>query len=177
MRKTVIGLVVVSFLAVVLVVAARAWSAAQGGSSAASDKAAIEAQVAKYKKAFEAKDVNAIMAAYASGTELFVFDAIPPREYPSADSYRKDWEGLFAMFPGPVKDSISELNVTVAGPVAYSHRIEDTHFTDKNGADKELVVRETDVYRKMNGKWLIVQEHVSFPVNPVTGQADLLSKP
>jgi ketosteroid isomerase-like protein len=130
-----------------------------------------------YRKAFEAKDVNGIMAIYAPGTQLFVFDAVPPREYPSADTYRKDWEGLFSTFPGPVKDTISEMNIAVVGSVAYSRHIEDTHFTDKNGSAKELVVRVTDVYRKINGKWLIVQEHVSFPVDPVTGQADLLSKP
>jgi hypothetical protein len=35
----------------------------------------------------------------------------------------------------------------------------------------------TDVYRKIKGKWLIVQEHVSFPVDLATGKADLLSKP
>jgi hypothetical protein len=40
-----------------------------------------------------------------------------------------------------------------------------------------LVTRETDVYRKINGKWLVVEEHVSFPVDVATGKPDLLSKP
>jgi ketosteroid isomerase-like protein len=35
----------------------------------------------------------------------------------------------------------------------------------------------TDVYRKIHGKWLIFHEHVSFPVDLATGQADVLSKP
>jgi ketosteroid isomerase-like protein len=144
---------------------------------AMSSKAAIEALEQRYVKAFNAKNVNAIMANYAPGTQLFVFDAIPPREYPSWDSYKKDWEGLFAAFPGPVKDTMSGLNITVVGPVAYAHHIEDTHFTQKDGTGKELVVRVTDVFRKINGKWLIVQEHVSFPVDIDSGKADLLSKP
>jgi ketosteroid isomerase-like protein len=161
----------------VMVCAAGALAAGAPASSAAGSKAAIEARVENYRKAFEARDVNAIMANYAPGTELFVFDAVPPREYPSWEAYKKDWESLFALFPGPIKDAISEQHITVVGPVAYSHRIEDTHFTTKDGSQKELVVRVTDVFRKMGGKWLIVQEHVSFPVNPATGQADLLSKP
>jgi hypothetical protein len=33
------------------------------------------------------------------------------------------------------------------------------------------------VYRKLRGHWLIVQEHVSVPVDLDTGKADLLSKP
>jgi len=40
-----------------------------------------------------------------------------------------------------------------------------------------LTVRVTDVYRKIDGKWLIVHEHVSVPVDIKTGQGDLQSKP
>ncbi|MHB8411423.1 MAG: YybH family protein [Candidatus Acidiferrales bacterium] len=145
--------------------------------SAMSSKVAIEALEQRYLKAFNAKDVNAIMANYAPGSQLFVFDAVPPREYPSWESYKKDWEALFAAFPGPVKDTMSALNITVVGPVAYTHHIEDTHFTRKDGTTKDVVIRVTDVFRKIGGKWLIVQEHVSFPVDIDSGKADLLSKP
>jgi ketosteroid isomerase-like protein len=157
-------------------VALRPTKAGAAGSHAA-DEAAITAQVENYRKAFEARNVDGIMATYAPGDQLFVFDAVPPREYPSWDAYKKDWEGLFAIFPGPVRDTISDLDITVVGSVAYSHRIEDTHFTKKDGSDQELVVRVTDIYRKIGGKWLVVQEHVSFPVDPTTGKADLLSRP
>ncbi len=143
--------------------------------TSADDKAAIQAQMEQYRKAFEARDVNAIVANYAP--DVFVFDAVPPRDYPNRNAYKKDWEALFAFFPGPVKDTISDTNITVEGPIAYSRRIEDTLFTKKDGAKVRLVVRTTDVYRKINGKWLVVQEHVSFPVDVATGKADLLSKP
>jgi hypothetical protein len=39
------------------------------------------------------------------------------------------------------------------------------------------VVRVTDVYRKLKGKWLIVQEHVSVPVDLATQKPDLQSRP
>jgi ketosteroid isomerase-like protein len=145
--------------------------------TAAEEKAAIEAQVENYRKAFESRDVDAIMANYAPGNQVFVFDAVPPRQYPNWDSYKKDWEALFAAFPGPIKDTISDLNITVVGPVAYSHRIESTEFTKKEGTKQRLVTRETDVYRRINGKWLVVHEHVSFPADVETGKADLSSKP
>ncbi len=145
--------------------------------STTGDKATIEAQVEKYRKAFEAKDVNAIMAAYAPGKQLFVFDVVPPREYSGWNAYKKDWEELFAAFPGPIKDTISELNISVVGPIAYSHRIEDTRLTKKDGTTQEVTVRVTDIYRKLNGKWLVVHEHVSVPVDLSTGKPDLLSKP
>jgi ketosteroid isomerase-like protein len=141
------------------------------------DKAAIEALEQQYIKGFNAKDVNAIMAIYAPGDQLFVFDAVPPRQYPSWDAYRKDWEELFAAYPGPVTDSMTDLNITVVGPVAYARHVEASQFTRKDGTKVDAVVRVTDVFRKLNGKWLIVQEHVSFPVDIDSGKADLLSKP
>ena len=40
----------------------------------------------------------------------------------------------------------------------------------------DLTVRLTDVYRKINGNWLIVHEHVSVPVDLNTLKPDLTSK-
>jgi uncharacterized protein (TIGR02246 family) len=143
--------------------------------SAVDDKAAIQALYNEFNDAFNKKDVNGIMAVYAP--DVFVFDVIPPREYPNWDAYKKDWEGLFATFPGPVANSISELNITVVGSVAYTRSIDDGTFTGKDGSKTHMVVRATDVLRNSNGRWRIVQEHNSFPVDPTTGKADLLSKP
>jgi len=141
------------------------------------DKAAIEALEKRYVEAFNARNLDAIMSVYAPGAQLFVFDAVPPREYPSAEAYRKDWEGLFAAYPGPLSNAISEQSITVVGPVAYGHNIQTGYFTSKDGARTDVAVRVTDVYRKIGGKWLIVQEHVSFPVDIESGKADLMSKP
>ena len=146
-------------------------------SAETNDKAEIEALEERYIQAFNAKDVKAIMACYAPGKQLFVFDAVPPRQYPSWDAYKRDWESLLAAFPGPIKDTMSELSITVVGTVAYAHHVEASHFTRKDGSGLDLVVRVTDVFRKIHSKWLIVQEHVSFPVDLDSGKADLLSKP
>jgi ketosteroid isomerase-like protein len=120
--------------------------------------------------------VNGIMALYAPGDQLFVFDAVPPREYPNWEAYKKDWEEVFAANPGPITDTMEELSINVVGPVAYAHHVEAGHFVNKDGTGKDVVVRVTDVFREINGKWLIVQEHVSFPVDIDSGKADLLSK-
>jgi ketosteroid isomerase-like protein len=85
------------------------------------NKAAIEALYKEFNDAFNKKDANAIMAVYAQ--RVFVFDALPPRQYPSWDAYKKDWEGLFAAFPGPLTNAISEMDITVVDSVAYTlHR-------------------------------------------------------
>jgi ketosteroid isomerase-like protein len=145
--------------------------------SALDDKAVIRALEKRFVKAFSDRDVNAIMANYAPGNQLFVFDVVPPRQYPSWEAYKKDWEELFVAFPGPVKDSMSELSITVVGSVAFSHHIETGQLTAKDGTVTNIVVRVTNVFRKIKGNWLIVQEHVSVPVDIGSGKADLLSKP
>ena len=140
------------------------------------DRAQIEALEKGLNAGFNAKNVEKIMSYYAR-EGLFVFDVTPPREHVGWADYKKDWEDLFTAYPGSVTSKFSEQNITVVGSVAYGHNIQDAHFTTKDGAAIELVVRVTDVYRKLGGKWKIVQEHVSVPVDLATMKPDLLSKP
>ena len=56
----------------------------------ANDKAEIAALKKRNNDAFNAKDVDAIMACYAPGKSVFVFYAVPPREYPSWKAYTKE---------------------------------------------------------------------------------------
>jgi ketosteroid isomerase-like protein len=145
--------------------------------AANTDKAAIETLEKDFATAFNARNVDSIMKVYEPGARLFVFDVTPPRQHVGWTDYKKDWQDLLAAFPGPVKFSISDLDIVTVGPVAYSHSIQSTQFTAKDGAKVDIVVRVTDVYRKVHGKWLVVQEHVSVPVDLATGKADTLSKP
>ena len=140
------------------------------------DEAAIKALEDRFIAAFKARDVNAIMANYVPGQSLIVFDATPPRQYTGADAYKKDWEELFAAFPGATDFSLSDLDVTVGGDVAYGHSIQHASLTDKAGKKLELTIRVTDGYKKISGQWLISHEHVSVPVDLATLKPDLNSK-
>ena len=141
-----------------------------------SDKAQIEALEKGFTAGFDAKSVDKVMSYYAR-EGLFVFDVSPPREHVGWADYKKDFEGLFAAYPGPATMQLSELSITVVGSVAYGHSVQDAHFTAADGTVTEAMVRVTDVYRKLGGKWKIVQEHVSVPVDLATLKPDLLSKP
>lgn len=140
------------------------------------DKARIAALEARFAASVNAKDVARIMSCYTRDG-LFVFDVSPPRQHVGWEDYRKDWSDLLGSIAGPVSFTLSDLDVTVVGPVAYGHSIQDLRWTAAGGAASELTVRVTDVYRKTAGQWRIVQEHVSVPVDLDTGKPDLLSKP
>jgi len=137
--------------------------------------AGIRALEASFTQAVTAKNLDAVMKAYAP--DVFVFDVIPPRQYAGAAAYREDWKGVFAGFAGPIKFEVSDLAVTAQGSIGYSHSIQHMTGTDPKGVALDVTVRVTDVYRKIAGKWLIVQEHVSVPVDLGTLKPDLTSKP
>jgi ketosteroid isomerase-like protein len=141
------------------------------------DEAAIRALESQFSKAFNAKDVDAIMKVYVPGESLLVFDVVPPRQYAGAKAYRKDWEDLLGMFSGPVKFELSDLHVFADGTTGYGYSIQHLAGTDTKGQPIDLTVRVTDGYRKVKGRWLIAHEHVSVPVDLATGKPDLASKP
>jgi ketosteroid isomerase-like protein len=141
------------------------------------DETAIRALNERFAGGVNAKDINKMMSVYIGDETLHVFDAIPPRQYVGARAYRKDYEEFLALFPGPIKFEASDLSITVVGTLGYTRRIDTWDLTDKNGKPVRLVFRVTDVYRKINERWFIVHEHVSWPVDPATGKADFLSKP
>jgi uncharacterized protein (TIGR02246 family) len=141
------------------------------------DKAEITAVEQRVVEGFKAKDVDKIMSCYVPDETLFVFDVVPPRDYVGAKAYRKDWEELFAEFSGPSEADMSDLKVFVQGTMGYAHLIVHSVLTDKDGKKTESNVRTTDVFRKTGGKWLIVHEHNSVPVDLTTGKADMMAKP
>ena len=120
----------------------------------ATDQAQIRTAYQHFIEAFNLKNVPTIMSFYVRGSDLFVFDVTPPRQHVGWEDYKKDWEDLFAAFPGPLHQEITDLSVTVDGKVAYSHCIVSGFFTRHDGSRLTVAVRTTDVLRKLNGTWL-----------------------
>jgi len=141
------------------------------------DEAQIRAMESAMVKAYAAKDLDNGLAGYVQDETLFVFDAIPPRQYVGIKAWRANNERFVAMFQGPLKVELSDLSVTADGKLGFGHNIQQFSRTDKNGNQVDLTFRVSDGYKKINGKWVIVQEHISFPVDVASGKADLSSKP
>jgi ketosteroid isomerase-like protein len=117
------------------------------------------------------------MKVYVPDQTLFVFDVVPPHQYVGAAAYRKDWEEFLTDLDGPVKFEITDLAIVADGDLGYSQSIQHVSGKNKKGEELELILRVTDAYRKIDGRWLVAMEHVSVPVNLDTGEPDLKSKP
>ena len=151
--------------------------AAFGTPARADARGDIKALEDRFVAAFKAKDVDAIMKVYAPGQTLVVFDIVPPRQYVGAPAYRKDWQTFLDSLDGPVTVDLTDLDIGADRNLAYSHSIQRVTGTDKHGKKLDLTLRVTDVYQKMQGRWFVVHEHVSVPVDLDTGKPDLTSKP
>jgi uncharacterized protein (TIGR02246 family) len=144
---------------------------------AGSDDAEIRALVDRWAKVFEAHDVEGIMSLYAPGDAVMAYDVVPPLVYKGKDAYRKDYVEFLAQYDGPVHVEFRDMRVLSSGDVGFVHALERFTGKLKNGQQSDLWLRATSGVRKMNGKWLIVHDHVSVPIDFESGKAVLNLKP
>ena len=124
----------------------------------------------------ENRDLDGIMSHYIRGRKLFVFDAYPPRQYVGWDAFRGDWKDFLDALKGPISYKLGELYAVSDGQFGYTHMVQYIRGTTQDGKPFALNLRETDVYRKIDGKWMIVHVHASVPVDLKTDRGDLVSK-
>lgn len=128
-----------------------------------------------FVKAIRAKDMNGIMSVFAP--EVVSFDFGPPLQHGGGHDFEKRWQELFESYQGPIQYEVQELNITASDAVAFTRSLNWISGTLKNGNKRDRWLRWTASYRKTNGKWLIVHEHVSVPVDVKEGKALLDLKP
>lgn len=124
-----------------------------------------------------AKTVDQTMSYYENSPNLVVFDVIPPAQYVGAKAWRKDLMGFFAAYPGPSHIELTNLQVVNDGRIGFAHSIQRFSGTTKDGKKTDITFRVTDCLEKNNGKWKIVHEHISVPVDINSGRAYMNAKP
>jgi len=142
---------------------------------AANDEVEIRKVWDRWAKAFRAHDINGIMSLYAP--KVIAYDIVPPLQYVGKDAYRRDYEEFLAQYEGPIETEFRSVSIVAGNNVAFIHSLERISGTLKSGQKSEVWVRATRGLRKINGKWLIVHDHISLPVNLEAGKAALDLKP
>jgi uncharacterized protein (TIGR02246 family) len=143
--------------------------------SQSTEEAQIRKRIDDWVNAFRGKDINSVLSFFAP--ETVAFDLVPPLAYTGRDAYRKQWEKLFASFPGPIEYEIRDLNITAEHDLAFSHSINRIRGTLQNGQQTGFWLRMTACWQRIDGRWFIEHEHVSVPVDPAKGTALLDLKP
>lgn len=125
--------------------------------------------------AVHARDIERIMAFYAP--DVIAYDLPPPLQFRGADAYRKDWETYLPMMSESMRSEMHELHIVADTESGFAHYL--SHFTgdDAEGQPIDVWMRVTDCYSKIDGKWLIVHEHMSVPVDMESNKALFDAKP
>jgi uncharacterized protein (TIGR02246 family) len=133
-------------------------------------EAEIRAVQDDWLKLVATKDANRIMSLYAP--DVVAYDAIAQLRFKGREAYGKHWEMCLTMCPGPMGFEIHDLDVAANGDVAFSHHLIKHEGKDpESGKEHTCWMRVTTGYRKRDGKWVIVHEHFSAPMDMETGKA------
>ena len=174
-RRHLIQGALLSTAAASALVAAAEPSAHQGGDT----KAEIEAIERKLMWLYSndlPRRVNEIMEYFDDTPEMLQFDVMSPREFKGA-AFRKHFNDLVTMFSANIKVDIMDMQTHADNHLAFVSSLQRNYGTDPKGKPFEFTIRVTDCFRKVNGKWKIVHQHVSFPIDSMeSGKADFQSK-
>ena len=143
----------------------------------ASDEAEVRQQREAWKDAFVSKDIGRIITFYAPGDQTQAFDILPPLQFASYQAYKQEWERFLKMFDGPIQVQTQDAQISVSGDLALVHALVQIKGTLSGGKPLTLWMRGTNGLRKMDGRWLVIHDHVSVPVDITTGQAAMNLQP
>ena len=107
-------------------------------------EAVIRKRVEDLAKAVHAKDIDGVMS------------FMRPISFPSTSPRRCDTPAL---------------NVTTAGGLAFVHSVNHVKGSLVSGHSSDMWVRWTACFRRIDGVWLVVHDHVSVPADLEHGQA------
>ncbi len=159
-------------ICILAVFALFAWSLAPSAKADDDEQAITDVE----HKLADATNAEEALKYYDSGDDVTIFDMSgPPREYTGQKAIRGDFEKAFTGLKD-LKVNFLELKVETDGKFGYARSVQ--HFTAKSADGKpvDITFRQTDVLKKEDGKWKIVHQHISLPVDLKTGKADMASK-
>jgi uncharacterized protein (TIGR02246 family) len=139
------------------------------------DEAAIRRVIARWSAALEAKDLDGLVADYADDAVLF--DAIPPYKTVGKEAIRQVWANCLPYFPEKFKSEHRDIVIHFSGDTAVMYGLH--HFIPEpaDHPSGQTWLRVTVGYRRINGQWKSVHDHISIPFNPMNNQAWMIRDP
>jgi ketosteroid isomerase-like protein len=126
-----------------------------------------EDQIRAIEKAIAtAENADQLMKYYAPDVTLY--DLIVPSEY-------HGWKNVYANNAGQFKNiknpriAFQTLEVGVEGKLGYAYMT--IHYESDSpidGSHNVIVFRQTDILKKIDGRWLVTFQHISVPYDPKT---------
>jgi uncharacterized protein (TIGR02246 family) len=133
------------------------------------EEAAIRAVIERFAQAFRDKDVSGVMAPFDE--HIVSFDIVPPLQTVGAATFVTHWQQFFESHQGPLHVEFPDVRIVAGDDVGFSYCVHRIKGTLKSGQQTDWWLRWTACYRKISGRWSIVHEHVSVPIDLTSGRA------
>lgn len=85
------------------------------------NQTAIRELVARLVTAARAKDIDAVMSAYAP--EMLAFDIVAPLHRAGAETFREPWQKVFELYRSPINYEVHDLSITADDNLAFSQSL------------------------------------------------------
>jgi ketosteroid isomerase-like protein len=138
-------------------------------------EAAFVALLEERVEACKVKDLGRLMALYSP--EIAYYDVVLPHQFVGRDAVSQNFQRWFDEYQGDIGLETHDLRVAVDGDVAFAHMLHADSGTRRAGQDLVVWLRATVCARWIDGRWQIIHEHVSFPVNPADWSAVIDAEP
>jgi ketosteroid isomerase-like protein len=142
---------------------------------AAPEEAILRRLIEARLDAIRSRNVDASVANVAP--DALIFDVVDPLQRRGLETFRDRAAEWFGSFDGPIGYEIRDLRIVASPTVAFSYGLNHVDATKRDGQKLKMWWRSTVCYRKIEGRWLIVQEHNSVPFNVGTGMASMGLEP
>lgn len=133
-----------------------------------STESEISALLDRQNAAIGAKDVDRLMALFSP--DIVYFDVVPPLRFVGSAALRARFLEWLDGFEGAIDMEMRDLGILVGADFAVAHRLSRSNGTLKSGLKVGRWVRATSCCQRPNGTWLVTHEHISWPVDPRSGQ-------
>ena len=129
--------------------------------SGLSPEAEIRELIAACDAALNDKNVEMLLREYDE--EIVLFDV--GTQVKGRDSYRDLWLACFPYFEDKIGTERKNLTIHVNSNLAFMHCLSRLSGMKSTEPMTKSWIRVTVCCKKIDGKWKVVHEHVSFPVN------------
>jgi ketosteroid isomerase-like protein len=100
-----------------------------------------------------------------------------PRNASGIENLRTNLQAQYSKVK-ELRGELLDISIDADGRLAFAHSTQRLAWTSVASGEKtEMIVRITDIYHRIKGKWLIVLQHVSVPFDPASGRAILDGTP
>ncbi|GAB2623080.1 YybH family protein [Pseudactinotalea suaedae] len=137
------------------------------------DQAIAEQEIRELYQAWFAasrrKDLDASMAPISP--EIVSYEHSAPLQHTDVAGLREECRRGFDHQPEDFEWTVPDLRVIIRDDVAVTWGLNRMAGRNPGGTDVVMWSRGTRIFRRVDGAWRMIHQHVSFPVDNATGAA------